>query len=376
MKNEMIEVKNSFWSKLKKFFLEIILGNKNNLATDEKKSVYEIETKYNKGQKIEKEKIENMEKFMKENQHITEKSQNVKEKNKNVILKAKDLIVNGNNIKYSEETDGQKHFKKYVCIGKKAVSYVQDNNQSEKKMIIYGYNEYKHDSFTEKVRNTKLDKELSKTTKEDVTEIFERGPLLISSNDQYCGQYERRETNHSNGNSEIEENHKIIDENGNIQSITETYIHTKNKLVDTKYLNGKVVFQLVRDDEKGTIIKEYDDNGNVKDSYTYDKNGKPTEMTNIVGQDGKMKKIAKTYKGINHIPDDNGEFIIDEEYSNYLEVLQHAGLPQNINNIIDKSYEDGVAPFDFKDFEIAKKKMNQKLQNKTQYRENQEEMEK
>ena len=42
MENKMIEVKDNFWNKLKRFFQKIILRNKNNLTNSEIKSFDEI----------------------------------------------------------------------------------------------------------------------------------------------------------------------------------------------------------------------------------------------------------------------------------------------------------------------------------------------
>lgn len=180
------------------------------------------------------------------------------------------------------------------------------------------------------------------------------------------GRYERKEIKYENGNRTIEDSKEIIDENGNTQSINETHIHNGDSYIHTKYLNRQVVFQLVSD-EKGTIIKEYDDEGNVKDAYTYDKDGKPTETLNMIGQDGKVRRIAKTYKGINHIPKEkvdvsNGVVNMDKEYAEYAKALERAGLPQNIAEILDRTYEEHIPQFELKEFDIAKEQLSKQTQ--------------
>ena len=193
------------------------------------------------------------------------------------------------------------------------------------------------------------------------------------------GRYERKEIKYENGNRTIEDNKEVIDESGKTQSVNETHMHNRNSYIYTKYLNGQVVFQLVRN-EKGTIIKEYDDKGSVKDAYTYDKDGKPTETLDMIGQDGKVRRVAKTYKGIEHIPDEkidfsNGVVNLDEEYKKYAKVLERAGLPQNIANILDKTYEEHIPKFELKEFDIAKQQLNKQEQTQIHVRENQEQME-
>lgn len=210
-------------------------------------------------------------------------------------------------------------------------------------------------------------------------EEVSRGPLLDYENEQYMGRFERKEIKYENGNRTIEYNKEIIDENGNTQSINETHIHNGNSYTHTKYLNGQVVFQLVRD-EKGTTIKEYDNQGNVKEAYTYDKDGNPTETLNMIGQDGKVRRIAKTYKGINHIPKEkvdllNGVVNMDKEYKEYSKALDRAGLPQDIAEILDRTYEEHIPQFELKEFDIAKEQLKEQEQTQIHTRENQEQIE-
>ena len=224
-----------------------------------------------------------------------------------------------------------------------------------------------------------MDKQISKTTKQGEIEEISRGPLLDLDNEQYMGRYERKEIKYENGNRTIEDSKEIIDENGNTQSINETHIHNGDSYIHTKYLNGQVVFQLIQD-EKGTTIKEYDNEGNVKDAYTYDKDGKPTETLNMIGQDGKVRRIAKTYKGINHIPDgkidlSNGVANMVKKYEEYDKALERAGLPQNLANMLDKIYEENIPQFELKEFEIAKEQLNKQEQTQMHVRGNQEQME-
>ena len=70
MDNKMIEVKDTFWNKLKRFFQNIILRNKNNLTNSEIRSFDEIEEAYNNNEKIDEEKIENFQKTIDVKQSI------------------------------------------------------------------------------------------------------------------------------------------------------------------------------------------------------------------------------------------------------------------------------------------------------------------
>ena len=379
MDNKMIEVKDNFWNKLKRFFQNIILRNKNNLTNSEIRSFDEIEEAYNNNEKIDEEKIEKIQKTIDEKQSIIKENEE-KEENQG---KYKKTIVNGKEIRCSEKDDGQTYTKRYICVGEKEASYTNATGYQTKIFTLYGYrNSYSNVrglSFNEKVRDKKLDKQIQKTTKQGTIEETSRGPLLDSDNEQYMGRYERKEIKYENGNRTIEDNKEVIDENGNTQSINETHTHNGNSYTHTKYLNGQVVFQLVRD-EKGTTIKEYDNQGNVKEAYTYDKDGKPTETLNMIGQDGKVRKIAKTYKGINHIPKEkvdvsNGVVNMDKEYMEYAKALERAGLPQHLADILDNTYEEHIPQFELKEFDMAKEQLSKQEQTQIHARENQEQME-
>lgn len=379
MDNKMIEVKDTFWNKLKRFFQNIILRNKNNLTNSEIKSFDEIEEAYNNNEKMDEEKIENFQKTIDEKQSII-KGNEEKEENQG---KYKKTIVNGKEIRCTEKDDGETYTKRYICVGEKEACYTNAKGYQTKIFTLYGYrNSYSNVrglSFNEKVRDKNLDKQIQKTTKQGMIEKVSRGPLLDYENEQYMGRFERKEIKYENGNRTIEYNKEIIDENGNTQSINETHIHNGNSYTHTKYLNGQVVFQLVRD-EKGTTIKEYDNQGNVKEAYTYDKDGNPTETLNMIGQDGKVRRIAKTYKGINHILKEkvdllNGVVNMDKEYKEYSKALDRAGLPQDIAEILDRTYEEHIPQFELKEFDIAKEQLKEQEQTQIHARENQEQIE-
>ena len=379
MDNKMIEVKDTFWNKLKRFFQNIILRNKNNLTNSEIRSFDEIEEAYNNNEKIDEEKIENFQKTIDVKQSTIKENEEKEE----IHGKYKKTIVNGKEIRCSEKDDGQTYTKRYICVGEKEASFINTNGYQTKIFTLYGYRDsysnVRSFGFNEKVRDKNLDKQISKTTKQGEIEEISRGPLLDLDNEQYMGRYERKEIKYENGNRTIEDNKEIIDENGNTQSINETHTHNGNSYTHTKYLNGQVVFQLVRD-EKGTIIKEYDNEGNVKDAYTYDKDGKPTETLNMIGQDGKVRKVAKTYKRINYIPDgkvdlSNGVAKMVKKYEEYDKALERAGLPQNLANILEKSYKEHIQQFELKEFDIAKEQLNKQEQTQMHVRGNQEQME-
>lgn len=57
MENKMIEVKESFWNKFKKFFRKVFLGNKNDLTNDEIEAVDKINEAYKHSEMVEEEKI-------------------------------------------------------------------------------------------------------------------------------------------------------------------------------------------------------------------------------------------------------------------------------------------------------------------------------
>ena len=378
MDNKMIEVKDTFWNKLKRFFQRNFLNNKNKLTLEESKTINEIEDAYDNNEKVNEEKIQTIQKIIEERQDILNEEQERQEQGK-----YKKTIVNGKEIRCSEKDDGQTSTKRYICVGEKEASFINANGYQTKIFTLYGYrashSRVRSFGFSEKVRDKNLDKQISKTTKQGEIEEISRGPLLDLDNEQYMGRYERKEIKYENGNRTIEDSKEIIDENGNTQSINETHIHNGDSYIHTKYLNGQVVFQLIQD-EKGTTIKEYDNEGNVKDAYTYDKDGKPTETLNMIGQDGKVRRIAKTYKGINHIPDgkidlSNGVANMVKKYEEYDKALERAGLPQNLANMLDKIYEENIPQFELKEFEIAKEQLNKQEQTQMHVRGNQEQME-
>ena len=381
MNNKMIKVKDTFWNKLKRFFQKFFLRNKNNLTNPQIRAFDEIKDAYNNNKPIEKQKIELLQRTMAEKQDIIEGNENQEE----YQGEYKKTIAYGKEIKCYEKDDGQTYTKRYICVGEKEAIYTNANGENTKRFIIYGYRRSTLPTiglfFTEKVRDKKLDKEMLKTTKQGITENIKRVPLLDLDSEQYRGRSERKEIDYANGNRTIKDNIEILDENGNTQTISETYIHNGNSFVNTKFFNGQVVYQIVRD-ENGTVIKEYDDKGTIKDIYTYDKDGNPTEMLNVVGPDGKVRRVAKTYRGINHIPDEknslslsNGVVRISEKWSEYTKVLRYAGLPHNIAAILDNTYEDPIAQFELKEFDIAKEQLNKPEQTQIHARDTQEEFE-
>lgn len=361
-------VKETLWSKIKKIFYKNVLRNNTKLTNQDKTAIDEVKEAYENNEYVDETKIEDVEKV------IQKSSDNIEIHNQDEEQKYSDnyksVNVNGKDVRCYEENDGDMSRKRYVIIGEKEVIHTKSNNIDEKRCIVYGYTENKFSvrgiSFTEKVRDKNLDMELSKIkiTKQGKIEETSKGPLIDPYTEQAMGTYERKETNYQNGSRYIEEKNKLIDENGNKQTINETHSHQNGTYTHTKYLNGQVVFQLIRD-EKGTVIKEYDNNGNVKDAYTYDKDGKPTETINVVGKDGKVRRRYKTYNGINEIPDDtlepcNGVFRLSKEYENYASVLSQAGLPASINNIREKLYEEHISQSEIREFEDAKNIINAK----------------
>ena len=374
MDNKMIEVKENFWDRLKKFFKRVILREKVDLTTEEEKNVEDIEAAYKKGKVIEEHKIENIENVMDKNlRHEVEEPEPIVEVE--YTGKYKKTMVNGREIRCQEKDEDGIYTKRYIVPGEKEAVYTRAEGVDTKKFIIYGYREtqtgIREMSFTERVRDKRLDIELSEITKQGVTEIIKKGPLL-DLDDQYKGSSERREVTEANGNRLIEEDKQIIDEQGNIQSIRETHQHIGNNYVYTKYLNGQAVFQLVRD-EKGTVIKEFDEHGNVKDAYKYDKDGKPTETVNVIDENGRIVRKAKTYAGIPEIPDDKmepnsyGRPDLSKQYSQYLDVIGRAGYPPNIANILDEAIPEYHIPQrKIEDFEKAREQLKAQEQLKTQ----------
>lgn len=343
MENKMIEVKESFWNKFKKFFRKVFLGNKGVLTNDEIETVDKINEAYKHSEMIEEEKIENIEKIIdrtennldkeeKQTGRVNSKSAEYDRTEYNVNYKKAN--VNGKQIRCYETNTSDTYSKRYVSMGEKECSYTKANGIETERFVVYGHREnsmtIKGMNFTEKVRDKRLDKELSKTTEEGIVEEVRKGPLLDVENVQYKGCYERKDTTYANGNRLVEDTKQVIDENGNVQSIYETHSHTNKGYIHTKYLNGQVVFQLVRDD-KGTLIKEYDNKGNVINSYQYDKDGKPTETILVGGADGKIRRKAKTYRGINEIPDmelkkKNGVFVQSAEEMEYFNAIEKARI--------------------------------------------------
>ena len=246
---------------------------------------------------------------------------------------------------------------KYVSPNEKEASYkVDDKEIVTKTFLVYGMVEAAG-YLMKKVRDKKMDKLISTTIEGDKADEVSKGPIVNKETKKFMGQYKKKETKLKNGNRSIEEKKILLDEKGNKQSIEETYLLNDESYTYTKVLNGKTVFQSVKD-EKGTIIKSYDEKGNVKDTFKYDKNGMPIEKVNIVGSDGNIKKVPKTYPGIDNIPEDKKDNLkgtkANNEYSKYLKVLKYAGLPQNVKELVDISYKKYIHNYEIKDFQEAK----------------------
>ena len=382
MDNKMIEIRESFWDKFKSFFKKIFLRNKNVFSNEEQKTVEEIDKIYYNGGKIEEDRIKDFEKTMDENLKLKDDEERVSkrdEENNEIIpdelqseneeersatkSKYKKTIVNGKEVRCREINDEETVGKKYVIVGEKECIHTKTNGIDTKKIVVYGYDEkplyLKGMNFTEKVRNQNLDLELSKTTQDGVTEEVRRGPLLDLEDESYRGRYEYKDTSLENGNRLVEWTKEVIDGDGNKQKIYETHSHTQNSYIHTKYLNGQVVFQLVKNEE-GTVIKEYDDKGNVKNAYKYDKDGRPTETVFVYGADGKTRRKPKTYKGLEQIPetsiqfDENGVMHLGKEYAEYSKMIDRAGIPDELNQILENTYEEHVSSLEMEDFKKAK----------------------
>lgn len=378
MENKMIEVKESFWNKFKNFLKKVFLRNKGDLTNDEVEAVDKINEAYKHSERVEEEKIENIEKIIDRSENNLYKENQAKGKvnRRNVESEKieaeadgnyKRANVNGKQIRCYEIDDGDTYGKRYVSIGEKECSYTNTNGVKTKRFVVYGHKEnpltIKGMNFTEKMRDKRLDIKLSETTKEGITEEVRKGPLLDCEDAQYKGSYEKKDTTYANGDRLVEDTKQVIDESGSVQSIYETHSHSDKGYIHTKYLNGQVVFQLVRDN-KGTLIKEYDNKGNVINTYQYDKDGKPTETILVGGADGKVRRRAKTYKGIDEIPDDsldncfvNGTFVFKKENSNYYDILNKAGLPQSVSNILEQTYEKRIPQSEMTDFDKAKEQL-------------------
>lgn len=361
------------------------------MTSAQAKVVDEIKDAYEHSEKVEEETIETMEKIIDRSENNLDREEtrgnvNIESERTETEFDGnyKRADVNGKQIRCYEINDGDTYGKRYVSIGEKECSYTNTNGAETKRFVVYGHIEnpltIKGMNFTEKVRDKKLDTELSKTTKQGITEEVRRGPLLDYENIQYKGRYESKDTRYANGDRLVEENKQIIDENGKVQSICETHSHTGKGYIHTKYLNGQVVFQLVRDD-KGTLIKEFDNKGNVINAYQYDKDGKPTETILVGCADGKTRRQAKTYKGIDEIPKDsadswfkNGKVVINAEVSNYYTALNRAGLPQSVSNVLEQVYEERITQAEMKDFDQAKEHIKTKEKTTEQSQKVQNEM--
>ena len=77
----------------------------------------------------------------------------------------------------------------------------------------------------------------------------------------------------------------------------------------------------------------------------------------MIGQDGKVRKVAKIYKGINYITDGKVD------------------LSNGVANMLDKTYEEHIPQFELKEFDIAREQLNKQEQTQMLVRGNQEQME-
>ena len=59
----------------------------------------------------------------------------------------------------------------------------------------------------------------------------------------------------------------------------------------------------------------------------------------------------------------------------YAKALERAGLPQNLAEILDRTYEEHIPQFELKEFDVAKEQLSKQEQTQIHARENQEQIE-
>jgi len=289
---------------------------------------------------------------------------------KEFIKKYKTTKVEGKEIRLYENLEDGISSKRYLVPGIKEVVYTTGEGIKNKKFILFGYKKNSANTtgvpFSDSIKDSKLNIELSKTTRQGVTEEIKKGPL-VDVEDNYKGSIERKETTYINGDRVIEEDKTLIDKRGNNQYVKEVFSHIGNEYINTKYLNGKSIFKLVKN-KQGTNIIEFDEQGNIKHTYIYDKNGKPTEIISITENDGSISRIPKIYKGIPEIHDDktileqDGEYDISENYSNYMQTISKAGFSKPFADMLEEASPNYfIDKKEMEDFEKAKKQFEEKV---------------
>ncbi len=295
-----------------------------------------------------------------------EKISSEKENKKNYKI----VKVNGNEIRLYESFEDGVFMKRYLIPGVKEAIYKTGDGIKTKRVTIFGYknnfSSANENAVSDRIKDYRLNIEFLKTIRLGVTEEIKKG-ALVDVEDNYKGSIERKETTYSNGDKVIEEDKTVIDKRGNNQYVKEVISYIGNEYINTKYLNGKTIFKIVKNKE-GTNIIEFDEQGNIKHTYIYDKNGKPTEMISITQNDDTISKFSKIYKGIPEIFDE--KTIIEQEgkidfnnSSKYVQAMFRAGFSTNFAEMIEELKANYfVDKCELEDFIKAKEQFVEKTQ--------------
>ena len=127
----------------------------------------------------------------------------------------------------------------------------------------------------------------------------------------------------------------------------------------------------------GTTIYEFDENGEVLDTYRYDSEGRPMDTVESKDRFGNTVIKPKIYEGVVAIREPSGE-LQDKPFDMYYDSLMKAGIPEDVYRGAVES-TPGFEPFDFDDFkeadsELFKKgsKTSQKAQDQSRSHRSQE----
>ncbi len=89
-----------------------------------------------------------------------------------------------------------------------------------------------------------------------------------------------------------------------------------------------IVFQMIKT-PTGTTIYEFDENGEVLDTYRYDSNGNPIDTVESKDRFGNTVIKPKIYEGAVVIREPSGE-LDDNSFDMYYDSLMKAGIPEDI----------------------------------------------
>jgi len=265
--------------------------------------------------------------------------------------------IDGNNVEYRKEGSGDEI---WYINGEETASKKTIQGDITKKETTQGYREVNVTKngidFPTKVRATELDTIFEETTLLYAGEkngvITKADVPLTDLNGELVGRQVQTQIVRENQGFQST---NIISTFADTQDIVEqSTILDRDKTTFTNSINGNPVFKMEKT-PLGTIITQYNEQGEAIWGFKYDKDGNPTNPKNI-------------YPGLETIPDKiNYDVDIDlDEHDKFWDTIHHGGIPQDLNDRLDNSYPEMHTrnPI-IKQAKIARDKTNNAIEDRT-----------